>query len=148
MSDTTKKIIQDPFLSQLPESVSTFPRGPFDTLPAFEISEGKIHEGYNFLAEHIKKSIPDGLRVLIIDGFQGIRWNEFETKLSASLKDNEVKADWLNIENCYLSSSEIRQKIEPFLGGDDPIFGTHYPFNVEFFLDPKKAAKLKIKASI
>ena len=44
--------------------------------------------------------------------------------------------------------NEIKKRIEPFLGDDDPIFGKHYPLGAEVFFDANKIAEYRIKASI
>jgi hypothetical protein len=46
------------------------------------------------LAEKIKSSIPEGLRVLIIDGYQGVKWNEFYSNINSAL--NEIVSTVLN----------------------------------------------------
>jgi mannose-6-phosphate isomerase class I len=128
--------------------MKTFPRGPFDTAPAFELSKGKIEKGYNILASKIKTSVPNGLRVLLIDGYQGVKWNEFTASLKSSMDELHVSAEWVNTAECLLPEDEINKRIEPFLGGDDPIFGKHFPLSAEVFFDPVKIAALRIKASV
>jgi mannose-6-phosphate isomerase class I len=148
MNDSTEDLVADPFMALLPERMKTFPRGPFDTSPSFKILDEKIEKGYEKLGQKIKDSIPNGLRVLMVDGFQGIKWNEFQSNLKKALIKLDVKPAWLNMEDCLLPAEEIKKKIDPFLGGDDPIFGTHYPFGPEVFFDPKKIAEYRIEASI
>ncbi len=148
MKKDSDDIIRDPFIALLPERMKSFPRGPFDTAPAFSISKGKIEKGYNILSEKIKKNIPNGLRVLIIDGFQGIKWNEFQFNLQKALKENDVNADWINMEDSFLPPDKINENIKPFLGGNDPIFGTHFPLGIDTFFDSIKVAAVRIKASV
>src|SRR5690606_6824478 len=148
MTDSLHDPIQDPFLALLPERMKTFPRGPFDTAPAFKLNDGLIESGYKSLAEKIIRAIPKGLRVLMIDGFQGVKWNEFQTSLKKELDAKKFYVSWINIESCMLSSEEIEEKMKPFLGGDDPIFGTHYPFGAEIFFDAKKIADVRIQAAV
>jgi len=140
--------ILDPFMALLPERMKTFPRGPFDTAPAFDLSKGKIEIGYNTLAAKIKNSVPNGLRVLIIDGYQGVNWEKFADSLKTELSISHVETEWINVNECLLPEETINQAIEPFLGGDDPLFGTHFPLSSEVFFDPVKIAKYRIKASI
>ena len=51
---------------------------------------------------------------------------------------------WNNIDNYQLPEKNIDSLIEPFLGKDDPLWGTHYPFGMESFFDPVKISKLRI----
>ncbi len=148
MNKQTEDIILDPFITLLPERMRSFPRGPFDTAPAFKLSKGKIEKGYDVLAGKIIPAIPKGLKVLMIDGYQGIKWNEFQSELKNALKKNAINAEWLDMNECLLPPEEIDKRIEPFLGGDDPLFGTHYPFGAETFFNAKKIAEYRIKASI
>ena len=148
MKKASDDIILDPFIALLPERMKSFPRGPFDTAPAFSISKGKIEKGYKILSEKIKKNITNGLRVLIIDGFQGIKWNDFRFNLQNALEENDIKAAWINMEDSLLLPDKINENIKSFLGGNDPIFGTHYPLGIDTLFDAEKVAVNRIKASI
>ena len=147
MSNFTDNIHNNPFISHLPESMTNFPRGLFDSFPTFTPSEGKIEKGYDKLAGIIKKNIPLGLRVLIIDGFQGVEWDNLKNDLMISLNKLKVNPGFINISGCYSQPEEINKRAEPFLGGSDPLFGTHYPFGPEIYFDASKLADLRIKAS-
>lgn len=148
MKESSENMILDPFIALLPERIRNFPRGPFDTAPAFNLSKGKIEKGYSILAAKIALSIPQGLKVLIIDGYQGIKWDLFQANLNNAIEKKAAYIEWLNIYECLLSSDNIVKKIEPFIGGDDPLFGTHYPFGAEVFFDAEKISEFRIKASI
>jgi mannose-6-phosphate isomerase class I len=148
MLESEDNIISDPFLALLPERMKTFPRGLFDTLPAFMISKGEINKEYKGLAEKIEKSIHEGLRVLIIDGYQGVKWKEFYANLNSALNEIDIQPEWISMSDCLLPEKEINDKAEPFLGGDDPIFGMHYPLGPELYFDSKKVSGLRIKASV
>ncbi len=134
MSDQNPIHIEDPFIALLPERMNKFPRGPFDTLPKFTISSGKIEQGYNCLAEKIKNDIPKGLRVLVVDGYQGTHWDEFISGLIKELKNKEITSELVNIKTSYASEDEIKNRIEHFLGGNDPLFGVHYPLGWIIYL--------------
>ena len=148
MSEDNVTHIEDPFIALLPERMSKFPRGPFDTCPKFTISEGVIEKGYAVLADNISAEILLGLRVLVIDGYQGTNWEEFISGLNEVLEDQKIIPEYINIKNAYASEEEIQNKISPFLGGDDPIFGIHFPLGMEYLFDAKKLSELRIKASI
>jgi mannose-6-phosphate isomerase class I len=148
MKETEVDIINDPFIALVPERMRNFPRGPFDTAPAFKLSKGRIELGYNALADKIKSSTPEGLRVLMIDGYQGIQWNVFQSHLKKAIEKNKIETEWLDMQDCFLSSEEIGKTIEPFLGGNDPIFGKHFPLSAEVFFDPQKIAEYRIQSSV
>ncbi|HZW38005.1 MAG TPA: class I mannose-6-phosphate isomerase [Ignavibacteriaceae bacterium] len=140
--------IDDPFLALLPERMKTFPKGLFDIFPKFPISNGSIEKGYDELANIISKEMPNGLRVLLVDGYHGVNWSEFISGLDNSLSKYKITPDYISISNVYASEIEINKKIEDFLGGDDPIFGMHFPMSLEYLFDPKRLLDLRIEASI
>jgi mannose-6-phosphate isomerase class I len=148
MADQNSIHIEDPFITMLPERINKFPRGPFDTFPKFTISRGIIEKGYNSLADDISAEIPKGLRVLVIDGYQGTHWGEFISSLSSALKNYKIIPELINIKISYASEEEIRNRIESFLGGDDPIFGVNYPLGLEYLFNSKKLSELRITSSI
>ncbi|MCB0265485.1 MAG: hypothetical protein KDH98_20250, partial [Calditrichaeota bacterium] len=138
----------DPFVAPLPKSQTTFPRGLFDTLPEFEISAGEITGGYPALADRIAGAIPHGLRVLAIDGFHGTDWAAFRSGIDAQLAKHNIFPEWWDVRDCLLPAEVIREKITPFLGGDDPLWGTHFPMGPDVFFDAEKIAKNRILAAM
>jgi mannose-6-phosphate isomerase class I len=138
----------DPFEAPLLKGRTVYPRGLYNTEPTFKISQGTIEKGYEYLAEIIKKEIPNGLRVLVIDGFQGVEWDVFRIKLEKELLKQKIEPEWWNVQKCFATEAEINKKAEPFLGGDDRIFGTHYPLGPEIFFDAEKLANYRIQISL
>jgi len=124
-----------------------YPRGNYDCFPTFKIDQGSIETGYDYLADLIRSSIPKGLRALMIDGFQGVDWSIFKNSLSENLARFGIIPTWYAMSDCFANSEEIQKRAEPFMGGDDRVFGTHYPFGPEIFFDAGKIAKYRIKAS-
>jgi mannose-6-phosphate isomerase class I len=136
------------FGAPLPEEMSQYPRGPFEAFPAFTPIAGGIQEGYSELVKKIEASISQGLRVLIVDGYQGIDWETFHAHLAAGLDESSLEIHWLKMSDCLLPPNQIHERISPFLGGDDPLFGTHFPLGMEIFFDPVKIADFRIKAAM
>lgn len=148
MSDQNLNYVEDPFIALLPERMNKFPRGLFDTFPRFSITKGVIEKGYKLLAESVYNEIPRGLRVLVIDGYQGTHWKEFISGITDALREFSINAEFINAAEAYATEEEISRRIEPFLGGNDPLFGTHYPFGPEYLFDPSKLSQLRISASV
>jgi mannose-6-phosphate isomerase class I len=136
------------FGAPLPEEMSQFPRGLFEAFPAFTPTQGNIQEGYPALIKNIQSSVPAGLRVLIVDGYQGIDWQSFRAHLASGLDQLSLENQWLNMRDCFLPAEQIHGRISPFLGSDDPIFGTHFPLGMELFFDPVKIADFRIQAAM
>ena len=144
MNKQHDETISDPFLALLPERVTKFPRGPFDVFPKFNISVGKIENGYDHLASLIKNGIDSGIKTIAVDGFQGARWDVFDERLRTELERLKIPFMFIPISAAYASAEVIAERISPFLGGDDPLFGVHYPLGFEIFFDAIKLSDLRI----
>jgi mannose-6-phosphate isomerase class I len=112
--------------------------GEYELYPAVPIGSGKIDIGYDALARRIS-----GQRQVIIDGSIGVLWASFRDKLDLTLKNQSISATWLNIDEALLPESEIDNLIAPFLGGDDPIFGTRFTGSLSDFFDSEKLRSLQ-----
>ncbi len=132
----------------LDQNASEYPRGPFNTEPAFELEPETIRTGFNVLASKISDEMAKGLRVLVVDGFQGVDWEKFRSELNSELIEHKLKPEWLKIDSCYKSSEDIQQMIAPFLGAEDPIFGMHYPQSLESFFDPVSLAGMRSSIAV
>ncbi len=138
----------DPLQAPLPAELKEYSRGLYNCFPTFPLDDNIISESYQSLAETAQTLIEQGTRVLVIDGYYGIDWNTFQRVLTENLTKHEVKSDWLSVADCYREQEAIDQTIQPFLGGDDPLFGTHYPFGMELYFNVKKIGELRIRSSM
>ena len=111
-----------------------FPRGLYKTHPTFEIGSGKIFNGYKALFSKIKDKHKNNCSVFVIDGFNGLDWNQLKDSLTELFSEGKYKVFWEGISNCLLPEKNINSLIDPFLGKNDPLWGTHYPFGMESFL--------------
>ena len=136
------------YQAPLPQNIEEYPRGGYDRFPTFPLKDDEIASGYNPLAERIADDLQHGLRVLAIDGFHGVNWTVLRTQLTTALKKYEFDVEWFDISQYLASKQEIDARCEPFMGGDDAIFGTHFPFGPEVFFDARKLAECRIQASI
>lgn len=137
-----------PARTLLPPDATTFPRGLFDPFPAFSPSQGRIEEGYEPLARRIAEAVPDGLRVLALDGFHGVDWDALREKLEGALAARGIEAAWWPAADTLAAPDVIAARITPFLGGNDPIFGTHFPLGPDVFFDAGRLAALRIEAAV
>lgn len=138
----------DPFAALLPEDAHAYPRGLYDPYPAFAPSEGEITAGYDALADRVVRQMPEGLRVLVVDGYHGVDWIAFRAGLEAALGQRGVEATWEDMAACLAEPALLHARIAPFLGGGDPIFGTHFPLGPDVFFDAREVAGVRIRASI
>lgn len=137
----------DAFLSPLPADLSEYPRGLYDPFPTFRIPQGEIQKGYAALVTHIRAEMSRGLRVLIIDGFNGVAWDRVRQGLGDALAPHGVAVTWVAMEEQLRPEEEISGHVQPFLGGNDPLFGRLYPFGPEAFFDPIRLAALRTRVA-
>ncbi len=140
--------VDAPARTLLPADATTFARGLFDPFPAFTPSGGTIEQGYDALAERIAAAVPEGLRVLALDGFHGVDWDTVREKLEVALAARGVEAAWWPTADALADPDVIAERITPFLGGDDPIFGTHFPLGPDVFFGAERLAALRIEAAV
>ncbi|SFF44660.1 class I mannose-6-phosphate isomerase [Sunxiuqinia elliptica] len=92
--------------------------GDYGLYPAHSLGEGKIHLGVESLVEKLEKH-----ETIIIDGYQGVFFGKLKEKLDAQFKQKGIDVNWIDVAEYLKPEAEINALIEPFLGGDDPIFG-------------------------
>ena len=114
--------------------------GCYDIYPVFRIGDGKIHRGTGTLAEMIRKE-----RIVLIDGYVGVFFEMIREELDTILKqDFDVNAEWINTGSFMLDEDSINEKISPFLGGDDALFGTRTNLFLSDFFDILKIKKFRM----
>ena len=104
--------------------------GEYDMYPVFPLHGGKIEYGFFHLALQLI-----GHSQVVIDGYVGVLWDHFRTQLNQALQHHGVQAEWISITKAFRPSEEIDMLIEPFLGGDDPIFGKRFTGTLKDFFD-------------
>lgn len=112
--------------------------GKYDIYPAHPLGEGRIFRGFESLAAEIMKH-----PVVILDGYQGVFYEDIRSHLETFFSESGKKIHWMNVSECLLLPSEIDKLTEPFLGGDDPLFGTRTTLNLVDFFDKEKLQSLK-----
>ena len=54
----------------------------------------------------------------------GVLWEDFRARLTEHFAALGVAFTWIDVRDAGLPEEEINRRLEPFLGGDDPLFGT------------------------
>ena len=109
----------------------------YDIYPAFKIDAGKIFLGYNRLAEALVNE-----KVLVIDGYAGVFFDDFRKNLDAAFSHLGKNTAWFSVEQTLKEEEEIEWLVMPFLGGDDPLFGTRTDLEIEDFYSRDKLKQL------
>lgn len=110
--------------------------------PSFNIGKEKIHLGYNTLAENLINE-----KTLLLDGYIGVNWNEVQHELCLALQNKGLRVNAININDCLKPESEIQILVEPFLGGDDPIFGYKTNIDLSAYFDTDKIASIELDSN-
>ena len=101
--------------------------------PAHPLGAGKIVYGYESLAAEIQQH-----KTIIIDGYVGVFFEDFRKQLQYYFDEKELQVNWLNVATAMKPENEIDAMIAPFLGGNDPLFGTRTTLSLGDFFDAEK----------
>lgn len=103
----------------------------YDIHPTHPMRPGAIAIGHDALADRLA-----GASRVVIDGFGGVLWEEFRGRLDAALTDRGRTVAWHDVSAALRPAADIDAIVEPFLGGDDPLFGTRFTGTLGDFFDP------------
>ncbi len=97
--------------------------------PYHSVGSDKIFAGFESLVNKIQSH-----KTVIIDGFQGVFFENIKANMQAIFEKRGIKTNWINITQALKPEDEIEKLIAPFLGGNDPVFGTRTTLNlIDFF---------------
>jgi mannose-6-phosphate isomerase class I len=116
------------------------PPGVYDLYPAFSVGPGLVGRGFDRIARAIARS---GQRSVIIDGFVGVLWEPFIEELTAALSRCGLSSSSVSVQRALLPSEEIDRLIGPYLGGDDPLYGTRAPLSLSQFFSRERLLELR-----
>lgn len=113
--------------------------GKYDIYPSFIIPDNKIFEGYESLAREICRH-----KTVIVDGYGGVYFNYFKKRIDALLKSNGYSVEWTDVSSFLKHPDAIQALKKPFLGGDDPLFGTRCTLDLEDFFNAEVLKNIKL----
>ena len=103
--------------------------GQYDIYPSLKLDENIMQEGFDTLAARIRDC-----KTVVIDGYVGVFFDHFRDQLNGELQKLGVNALWWEVSAALKPVDTINSMVQPFLGGDDPIFGKRTTLNlVDFF---------------
>jgi mannose-6-phosphate isomerase class I len=120
-----------------PVSIQPTTSEVYDVYPTFPIEDGEIFAGFDTLADWIcqKKNV-------VIDGYVGVFWDIVREKLTAKLKKHGKSFVWREVQTAMLDERNLDKLVEPFLNGDDPVFGKRCDKELSDFFVREKLEKL------
>lgn len=98
--------------------------------------------GYRALAERIAAH-----KQVILDGYVGVFWERLRNGVEKELNALGIEASWVNVEQALQPTEVTYALVEPFLGGNDPIFGTRFTGSLSDFFAADKLRTLRPDAS-
>ncbi len=109
-------------------------KGRYDIYPVFNIGCGRILRGLDTLAKRIAAE-----KIVVIDGFTGVFFDQFKLELDLHLQKHlGIEKQWINARDFLKPEEEINRFLMPFLGGEDPLFGTRCNLKLIDFFDSEK----------
>ncbi|MCA9236384.1 MAG: class I mannose-6-phosphate isomerase [Planctomycetales bacterium] len=123
-----------------PPNVSAI-RGGYDLHPVHRVPFGAIGQGFEALAAALVDA-----RTIRIDGYIGVDWEDFRRQLNEQFAALGRRPAWIDVSQAWHSPAEIDRLVEPYLGGDDPLFGTRFPGTLHDFIDAHRWQNLRDEA--
>ncbi|MGV8828271.1 MAG: class I mannose-6-phosphate isomerase [Breznakibacter sp.] len=112
--------------------------GQYDIYPSLKLDENLIHEGFDTLAARIRDC-----KTVVIDGYVGVFFDHFRDQLNGELQKLGVNALWWEVSTALKPVDTINSMVQPFLGGDDPIFGKRTTLSLVDFFDEQRLKQIK-----
>ena len=112
-------------------------KGSYRLYPTHSLEQDKIFSGTKKLAQQLST-----FTQVIIDGYVGVFYNELQESLEAEFIKLGKKVNWIDVSRAMKAEEEIDRVIEPFLGADDPVFGTRATINLIDLFDQQKLMQL------
>jgi len=122
----------------LPEYKPAQAEGNYDIYPSFHLPDNLIYTGYEALAGAFLEH-----HVIIIDGYQGIFFEDFIRRISLILGNHGKKVKLVNISDHLKSPSVIDELISPSVGNNDQQFGKKSDLMLEDFFDLSRIRRIK-----
>lgn len=112
----------------------------YSLYPTFPVEAGAVQHGFAALAKYVSAA-----RVIRIDGYVGIFWDQYRAELHDALSQLGISADWFDVSQATRSTAEVDELVRPYLGGDDPLFGTRFGGSLSDFFHREQLAKITNK---
>lgn len=103
----------------------------YDIYPSHKMPDNLIDTGLESLARQLASH-----KRVVVDGYQGVFFQDLRHGLQPFFDEQNIEVVWIDITTAFKPVSEIEKMVEPFLGGDDPLFGTRTTLCLADFFDP------------
>lgn len=110
----------------------------YDLYPAFPLPAHSISRGFAELAGRLVKH-----RAVRVDGYVGVHWEGFVKQLKRAFADLGVSLSVIDVSKAVTAPGQVEELAAPFLGGDDPLFGTRITRQLSDFFKADELAELR-----
>jgi mannose-6-phosphate isomerase class I len=119
-------------------------KATYDKFPKIHVPDGAsaCTSGWEAIGERLRESVRQGTRqktVLVVECYTGVHEREIERELQQALKPVLIVA----ARDLLLPPGDIDQLVEPFLGGEDPVFGFLSGLTLPQFFDAQRIAQAR-----
>ena len=103
-----------------------------------------LETGHDILAQTLFQAVRQstGPKIIVIDGFVGVRWHDFIARLREASGTCEQELRWLSTEACFRPAKEIEQLLATSLT-QDPVFGRVFHGDLQDLWLPDQRARLQ-----
>jgi mannose-6-phosphate isomerase class I len=122
----------------IPETKIIVPEGQYDIYPCFPCGEQVILTDLESLAQLFAEADQ-----VIVEGYLGVDFEEFRELLDPYFINNGKSACWHDIARALKPPPVVEEMIAPFLGGEDPLFGTRTTLGIIDFFEASLLARVK-----
>ncbi|TVR87552.1 MAG: hypothetical protein EA416_14390, partial [Trueperaceae bacterium] len=109
----------------------------YDLYPSFPLAGGSVDAGWGPIVDAIGSS-----GVLLVDGGSGVDWEDAASAIRATLEARGRRVGVRSTRATFLPTADLERAIAPFLGGDDPVFGTRFEGDLRDLMDRRALAEL------
>ena len=135
--DAMKEAIRNTLQFILPPAKLVNETAGYDVYPTFPLQQGMVYRGFETFAEQISLH-----STVIMDGYTGVLWKDLRTRLDKALQNQGIQAAWVDVSLAFRAPEQVEEMVEPFLGGNDPLFGTRANLQLIDFFDQDKLKNL------
>ena len=125
----------------MPGYKSEIEKGGYDIYPAFHLEDAKITDSIELLVNQIKDC-----PYIRIDGYIGVFYGHLKELLDSAFNQIGKDVAWFFTEEYMKSENQIGEMVTPFIGGEDPVFGSQATLELEDFFDEDAFNTLKLGA--
>jgi len=116
----------------------------YDRFPSIAVpgGEGACVRGWDAISDRLRRAIQEVGRpkaILVVDCYTGVDELQIARELQSRLQTAQV----VHASRALRTPAEIDSLVEPFLGGDDPVFGFLSGLTLPQFFQPEKVAALR-----